>query len=107
MLLGDVIARFEDEVFASEALFALDDIILAARVGVAAAEEELTPGKYAARSVDAFVSGASDEEWLTMLGQMSRAEDPGKVFLHRVLSNAVSNHAKASLQDGIGAAGMR
>jgi hypothetical protein len=107
MLLGDVIARFEDEAFASEALFALDDIILAARVGVAAAEEELTSGEYAARSVDAFVSGASDEEWLTLFGLMSRAENPGQVFLHRILSNAVTNHAKASLQDGISAAGMR
>jgi hypothetical protein len=95
MLLGDVIARFEDEVFASEALFALGDLVLAARVSFAAAEDELTPGEFAARSVDAFVRGASDDEWLSMVGQMSRAEDPGQVFLHRVLSNAVTNCARA------------
>jgi hypothetical protein len=95
MLLGDVIARLEDEAFAGEALLVLDDLVLAARVGVAAAEDELTPGEFAARSVDAFVNRASDEEWLTMLGQMSRAENPGQVFLRRVLSNAVTNCARA------------
>jgi hypothetical protein len=35
-----------------------------------------------------FVNGASDEEWLTLLGQMARAEDPGQVFLRHALSNA-------------------
>lgn len=91
MLIGDIIARFKDEAFASEALFALDDLVLTARVGVAAAEEELTPGEFAARSVDAFVNCASDEEWLTLVGMISRAENPGQVFLRRILSTAVAH----------------
>jgi len=37
MLLGDVIARFEDEAFVSETLLALDDLALMARVCAAAA----------------------------------------------------------------------
>ena len=32
--------------------------------------------------------GASDEEWLALIGQMSRAKNPGQVFLRRALSNA-------------------
>jgi hypothetical protein len=35
-----------------------------------------------------FVNGASDEEWLTLIGQMSRAENPGQIFLRHALSNA-------------------
>ena len=107
MLLGDVIARFDDEVFASEALFALDDLALAARVGAAAAGEELTPGEFAIRSIDAYVRNASDEEWLTLFGLMARAENPGQMFLHHVLANAVANCKSTSLQIKIGSAGMR
>jgi hypothetical protein len=91
MLLGDVIARFRDEAFAGEALFALDDLVLVAQVGDVATNEELTPGEFAARSVDRFVNGANDEEWLTLFGLMARADNPGQVFLHRVLSKAVAH----------------
>jgi hypothetical protein len=89
MLLGDVIARFEDEAFASETLFALDDLALAARVVALAAENNVSAGEFATQSVGQFVSGASDEEWLTLIGLMSRADNPGQVFLRRVLSNAL------------------
>jgi hypothetical protein len=89
MLLGDVIARFDDEVFASETLFALDDLALTTRVLALAAESHLSAGEFAAESVGQFVNGASDEEWLTLIGLMSRADNPGQVFLRRVLSNAL------------------
>ena len=89
MMLGDVIARFEEETFASEALFALDDLALIARVLAVAAENHLSAGEFATQSVGQFVSGATDEEWLTLIGLMSRAENPGQVFLRRVLSNAL------------------
>jgi len=43
---------------------------------------------FAARlKIGRFVNGASDEEWLT--GQMSRAQDPGRVFLPRPPSSAL------------------
>ena len=90
MLLGDVIARFEDEAFASETLFALEDLALTARVVAFAAENDLSAGEFASQAVGQFVSGASDEEWLTLIGLMSRAESPGQVFLRRVLSTASS-----------------
>jgi hypothetical protein len=47
------------------------------------------PGRAARRAKKRrFVSGASDEEWLALIGQMSRAKNPGQVFLRRALSNA-------------------
>jgi hypothetical protein len=39
-------------------------------------------------TIGRFVNGASDEEWLT--GQMSCAQDPGRVFLPRPPSSALS-----------------
>src|SRR5262245_65975246 len=89
MLLGEVIARFEDEAFVSETLLALDDLALTARVATLSAENNMSAGEFATYAVGRFVNGASNEEWLTLIGQMSCAEDPGRVFLRRVLSNTV------------------
>ena len=89
MQLGDVIARFEDDAFVSETLFALDDLALTARITAAAAEQKVSAGDFAAQAIGQFVNGASDEEWLTLIGLISRADNPGEVFLRRVLSNAL------------------
>ena len=89
MQLGDVIAKFEDEAFVNETLVALDDLALTARVFTLAAENNVSAGEFAAQSVGQFVNGASNEEWLTLIGLMSRADNPGQVFLQRVLSNAL------------------
>ncbi len=90
MLLGDLIARFQDEVFVRETLFSLGDLALTARVVALADESNISVGELTVQSVGRFVNGASDEEWVTLLGQMSRADDPGHVFLRRALSNVTS-----------------
>lgn len=90
MLLGDVLARFEDAAFATEALLSIDDIVLTTRIGEAAAAGALTPGELAMQLIRRFVNVASDEEWLTLVGLMSRSENPGQVFLRRVLSNGLA-----------------
>lgn len=90
MLLGDVLAKFEDAAFATEALLTINDIVLTTRIGEAAAAEALTPGELAMQLIRRFVNGASDEEWLTLIGLMSRSENPGQVFLRRVLSNGLA-----------------
>jgi hypothetical protein len=89
MLLGDVIACFDDDAFAGETLFALDDLALITRVAKLAEENNVSAGEFVRQSVGRFANGASDEEWLTLIGQMSRAPDPGRAFLRRVLSSAV------------------
>lgn len=95
MLLGDVLARFEDAAFATEALLSIDDIVLTTRIGEAAATEALTPGELAMQLIRRFVNGASDEEWLTLIGLMSRSENPGQVFLRLVLSNGLAIRPEA------------
>jgi hypothetical protein len=72
-----------------ETLFGLDDLALTARVVALAAERSISAGECAMQSVGQFGNGASDEEWLTLIGLMSRTDNPGQVFLRRVLSNAL------------------
>ncbi len=89
MLLGEIIARFDDEAAATQTLAALQNPALATRVAAAAADEELTVGEFATRSVECFVAQASDEEWVTIVGRMSRSDDPGRAFLAHVLGFAL------------------
>ena len=88
MLLGDLIARFQDEAVMSEMLFSLGDLALTARVFERAGEGKMSAGELAARAVGRFAEGASDDEWLTLLSRISQADDPGRAFLHHVLSQA-------------------
>jgi len=89
MLLGEVIAGFDDESAANEALLSLGDLALMLRVSALAAEEQVSAGQLAIQAVGYFVNSASDEDWLTLVGQMSRADDPGLVFLRSALSHAL------------------
>ena len=93
MQLGEVLTRFDDEVLAAETLRTLDDRSLTAKVSDAAAEEDLTPGEFAVRSVDQFITHASDADWHAMIGLTSHAKDPGQMFLCRVLSDALAHRA--------------
>lgn len=90
MLLGDLIARLQDEAVVSETLLSLGDLALTARVVALAAASDVSVGELAAQTVGRFVNTASEEDWLTLIGQMSRAENPGQVFLRRALSAAAA-----------------
>jgi hypothetical protein len=87
MLLGDLIGRFQDDAVAGETLFALGDLPLAARVLAAARQADMSPGQFARQLVDRFVRQASDEDWLTLIGRMAHAADPGRVFLRHALAD--------------------
>jgi len=89
MLIGDLIARLQEEAVASETLFSLGDLALTARLVTRAAESNTSAGELAAQAVRRFADGASDDEWVTLLGRISRADDPGRAFLRHVLSRAV------------------
>ncbi len=93
MLLGDIIASFQDQAVINETLFSLGDLALTARLVALAAESNVSTGELAMQSVGRFVYGASDEEWLALFGQMSCSDNPGQIFLRRALANAVSDFA--------------
>lgn len=85
MLLGDIIAALDDEVVAMQALVDLEDLALLAAVETAAAGEGLTVGGFAARAVQIFAGGASDDDWVSLIGTIGRAEDPGRACLKGML----------------------
>jgi hypothetical protein len=88
MLLGDLIARFSDETVAEQAILGLANLPLLAELRTQAEANGLDLGAYAAAATSRYASEAPDEEWTTVLGAMSRAHDPGAVYLERALAYA-------------------
>jgi len=85
MLLGDLIARFDDEGVAMEALIALDDLALARRASDAAGEEALDVGAFMAVAVRRYLNQAPPDEWATLMSAMDRSGDPASVLIRRAL----------------------
>lgn len=85
MLLGDILNTFSDESAAAEYLLSLGDIPLIARLRELAAAEGEPLGEFASSAVQRYTAQASDEEWLTLLGLVSRSQDPAGVCLRRAL----------------------
>ncbi len=98
MSIGDLTARFEDEAVAAETLMALGDVALLADISAAAAQRSLTLGEFASVAVEQFARGATNEDWLMLIGRLARAEDPGAVFLHEILSAALGASGRAPRQ---------
>lgn len=90
MLLGDLLARFEDESVASETILRLGDLALVAALRQRAEAEGETLGAYAAGAVRCFATEASDEAWISLMGALARAEDPGSVCLKRALAHRLA-----------------
>ncbi len=88
MLLGDLLSRFDDENVAQEAVLALGDLAMVARLREAADANGMAFGAFAAGAVRRYAAEASDEEWITLMGVLSRAADPGSACLRRALAHA-------------------
>ncbi|MFN3350730.1 hypothetical protein [Pseudorhodoplanes sp.] len=104
MLLGDLIARFDDDSTALQILLSLDDLALIARVRETCKREDYALGEFARAAVQRYAASASDEEWVTALGQMGRTQTPGVELLRRALVWMLGmEHAmgrRADKQDG-------
>jgi hypothetical protein len=91
MLLGDLLARFGDETVAAETLLGIGDLPLLAALREQAEASELSLGAYAAVAVRRYASEASDEEWITLMGALGRADDPGATCLMRALAHVLKS----------------
>jgi hypothetical protein len=60
--------------------------VLTARIVEIARDEGLTTGETVSRAIARYAAGAGDAEWMTLMGLMSRAEDPGAVLIRRSLA---------------------
>ncbi|MCB1494358.1 MAG: hypothetical protein KDJ86_01115 [Bauldia sp.] len=94
MLLGDLIARFDDEAVASETLLRLGDLRLVAAMRAGAEETGLTLGAYARVIIRHYADTAPDDEWTQLMGLLSRAEDPGAACLMRAFAYTLAEEPK-------------
>lgn len=93
MMLGDLVARLADETAAEETLLALTDLTLLADLRAQADANGLELGPYAAAAASRYASEATEEEWVTLMGAMSRSQDPGAVYLKRAFAYATRQAA--------------
>ena len=91
MLLGDLLSRFDDPSFATEVVLQIGDVGLLARMREQAAAEGQELGEFARGAVQRFAAEASDEDWISMIGALARASDPGATCLRRVVDYVARN----------------
>jgi hypothetical protein len=87
MMLGDILARLNDGSEAAEIILGVGDLRLLAAMRERAASEGLDLAAYARAAVQRYATEASDEEWITLIGLIGRAGDPGTACLKRVFEN--------------------
>ena len=96
MLLGDMIARFDDEATALQMLLSLDDLALIARLREICEQEGCSVAEFARRAVHIYAASASDDEWVTAIGVMGRTQAPGRELLRRALIWTLDSHRKGA-----------
>lgn len=89
MLLGDLIRGITDDAAAAELIVGLGDLTLLRAMTERAAAEGCGLAMFSQDAVRSFVAHASDEEWVTLLGQIGQAADPAAVYLKRAFVRAV------------------
>ena len=90
MMLGDVLNRINSDGEAVEIILGAGDLRLLTAMQRQAEAEGLDLATYTRVAVQRYMASASDEEWVTLLGQMGHAADPGGACLKRALELALS-----------------
>lgn len=95
MNLGDMIASLEQEETGETMLAALADLVLFSRVRAMSEAYGESVGEYVATSARRFAASAGDETWLSMIGAMEQAAEPGQMALQRMLHWALDADAQS------------
>jgi hypothetical protein len=88
MTLGELLVQFEDEIFAAETALCVGDLVTISALCDQAGALGLTLGAHAARAMRQYSDAATDDEWLTLVGAMNRADDPAAVYMRRAFAHA-------------------
>jgi hypothetical protein len=88
MLLGELIARCSDETIAEEIVLSIGDLATLAALRDQSEATGVGLGACIAAATRRYAAEASDEEWVTLIGQMGGAQDPAKILLKRALAYA-------------------
>ena len=85
MHLGQLLNELSDVSTVTEALIKIGDLPLLASISREGEARGLDPATYVTRAVQRYAVQASNEEWITLMGLLNAASDPGASFLRRVL----------------------
>jgi hypothetical protein len=88
-MLGDILHRLNDETAALEVLLGAGDVTLLAKARERAAADGVDLATCVVATVQRYAARASDEEWITLIGTMNRAPDPGVAYLRRAFTSAL------------------
>ena len=96
MLLGDILSRLENDGEAAEVILGAGDLRLLAAMKEQAEADGLSLAAYTRAAVQRYVAAASDEEWITLMGQIGRTADPGGICLKRAFESVIARGAPAA-----------
>ncbi len=85
MILGDLLAQLQDESEAAELIVGLGELSLLATVRESAEAVGVDLATYVRCAVQRYAIEASGEEWVSAMGVLSRASNPGMAFFKRAL----------------------
>ena len=88
-MLGDLLKSLSDETTALETILGAGDLKLLTAMRERAAAEGVELVAYVSRTVQRYANEASDEEWITLIGALNRAADPGSVCLKRAFEHGL------------------
>src|SRR5688572_14221377 len=88
-MLGDILAKLTDEAGAVETILGAGDLTLLTAVQKQAAVDGTDLATCLVQTVQRYTNEANDEEWVTLMGQMNRALDPGAICLKRAFAHAL------------------
>jgi hypothetical protein len=89
MMLGDLMARLEDEAVAEEMLLATADLALIGRVRSLAGEDGTSVGACLSRLIGRFLDCADADAWMAVMSAAGRSDDPGAACLSRMVQSAL------------------
>jgi hypothetical protein len=98
MMLGDMLRRLNDDSEATEIILGVGDLPLMVAAQQRAKAEGLELAVFLREAVQRYAAEASDEEWITLMGTIGRAADPGLACVKRALETAL--HADTASGQG-------
>lgn len=90
MMLGDVLRQLTDDAAAAEIILGVGDLSMLNAMRERSEAEGLDLAAFSRGAVRRYSAEASDEEWVTMLGLVTRSEDPGTTCLKRAFASALA-----------------
>jgi len=89
MLLGDIVRQLTDEAAAAEVIMSVGDLALLNAMSDRAESEGLDLASFSQAAVRRYSDAASEEEWVTLLGQIGQSADPAAIYLRRAFASAL------------------